>query len=169
MLTEDRYVSIKMFTELLQAKLGEKDQKFNKYLNIIDGESNRLRRLIDNILDAGKIEKGLKSYKLEKIELNDILLKMVDEIRHHAYMKKQTIDFNNSAAKYYVNGDADAVERAVINLLTNSIKYSDEYTTIEVSILNKDGFTGVKVKDSPTPLWGSRVGVVCQAASSNPR
>ena len=63
-------------------------------------------------------------------------------------MKKQKIDFHNSAVKYYINGDADAIERAIINLLTNSIKYSDEHTATKVSILSRNGYTGVKVKDS---------------------
>lgn len=140
--------SIKMFTELLQNRLSLQDEKSKDYLNIIDGESNKLRRLIDNILDAGKIEKGMKSYKPEKIELNEILCKVLDEIRHQAYMKKQKIDFNNSLTKYYINGDPDAIERATINLLTNSIKYSDEFATTKVSIFSRDGFIGIKVKDS---------------------
>ena len=167
--------SIKMFTELLQAKLALKDDKAKDYLNIIDGESNRLRRLIDNILDAGKIEKGMKSYKLEKIELNEILYGVLEEIRHKDILnteesnkntsepgvnviksKKKNvliegwkkIDFNNSVTKYYINGDPDAIERAIINLLTNSIKYSDEYATTWVSILIRNGFIGIKVRDS---------------------
>ena len=140
--------SIKMYVELLQMDLDQPSEKSLKRLNIIDGESDRLRRLIDNILDAGKIEKGIKTYKFETIELNEILCKVLNELKHQADMKKQTMIFDNSPTQFYINGDSDAVERAVINLLTNSIKYSDEYASISISILNQNGFTGISVRDS---------------------
>ena len=128
--------------------LDQSSEKSLNRLNIIDGESNRLRRLIDNILDAGKIEKGIKTYKFEIIELNEILCKVLNEIKHQADMKKQTMNFDNSPTEFYINGDSDAVERAVINLLTNSIKYSDENASIDISVLSRNGFIGIKVRDS---------------------
>jgi len=140
--------SIKMYVELLQMELEQPSEKSLKRLSIIDGESNRLRRLIDNILDAGKIEKGIKTYKFEVIELNKVVCKVINELKHQAEMKKQTMIFDDSPVQFYINGDSDAVERAVINLLTNSIKYSDECASISISILNQSGFTGIKVKDS---------------------
>lgn len=140
--------SIKMYVELLQMEMDQPSEKSLKRLNIIDGESDRLRRLIDNILDAGKIEKGIKTYKFEIIELNEIVCKVLNELKHQADMKKQTMIFDNSPIQFYINGDSDAVERAVINLLTNSIKYSDEYASISISILSQNGFSGIKVIDS---------------------
>ena len=140
--------SIKMYVELLQMELNQSGEKTMKHLSIIDGESDRLRRLIDNILDAGKIEKGIKTYKFEIIKLNDIVCNVLKEIQHQADMKKQKVIFDNSPTQFFINGDPDAVERAIINILSNSIKYSDEYTSICISILNQNGFTGVVVKDS---------------------
>jgi signal transduction histidine kinase len=139
--------SIKMFVELLQMELSQPSEKSLKHLKIIDGESDKLRRLIDNILDAGKIEKGMKSYALKKIELNKVVYEVLNELQYQANMKKQSIVFEENTNKFFINADSDAVERALINLLTNAIKYSNEHKTTNVSIQLKDDFVVFRVKD----------------------
>jgi signal transduction histidine kinase len=103
--------------------------------------------LIDNILDAGKIEKGMKSYALKKIELNKVVYEVLNELQYQANMKKQSIVFEENTNKFFINADSDAVERALINLLTNAIKYSNEHKTTNVSIQLKDDFVVIRVKD----------------------
>ena len=139
--------SIKMFTDLLQSKLSVHDEKSKSYLKIIDGESDKLCRLIDNILDFTRIEKGLKSYEMKIVDLAQITCKVVNVLQYQVKMAKQEIIFKEEERKYFIEADEDAVERAVVNLVTNAIKYSDPNSTTYVSIRSDDGFTGVEVKD----------------------
>ena len=139
--------SIKMFTELLQNKLPPQDEKSGDYLRIIDGESDKLRRLIDNILDFTKIEKGLKSYEMKKVNLVEIIYKVVNDLQYQASMAKQEIIIKENERNIFVEADADAVERAIINLVTNAIKYSAPKSKINISIVSNKSFSGVQVRD----------------------
>ena len=139
--------SIKMFTELLQAKLSSQDEKPKEYLKIIDGESDKLRRLIDNILDFAKIEKGMKSYDLKNVNLTEMVSKVLNDLQYQVTMAKQKVIFKEAEQNFFIKADADALERAIINLITNAIKYSHSQTTTTVSIVSDDGFAGVRVQD----------------------
>ena len=139
--------SIKMFTELLQSKLSVLDEKSKDYLKIIDGESDKLGRLIDNILDFTKIEKGMKSYEMKKVNLSEITCKVINDLHYHVKMAKQEIIFKEDERKFFIEADPDAVERAIVNLVTNAIKYSYPKAKINVSIVSKDNLVGVQVKD----------------------
>ena len=139
--------SIKMFTELLHNKLSPQDEKSKDYLTIIDGESDKLRRLIDNILDFAKIEKGMKSYELKKVDLGELTCKVLNDLQYQITMAKQKVIFKEAEQKFFINADANALERAVINLITNAIKYSASQATTTVSIVSNNGFAGVRVQD----------------------
>jgi signal transduction histidine kinase len=138
---------IKMFVGLLESKLDTQDKKSKEYLSIIDGETDKLKRLIENILDAGKIEGDMKSYSFDKIDLIELVYKVLGELQYQAKMNKQSIIFNDTTKKIFIKADYDEVERALINLMTNAIKYSNEQNITTVYILFKEGFVGIKVKD----------------------
>src|SRR3970282_1937687 len=63
--------SIRMFAETLRSSKHLTPKKKKEYLEIIEGESERLARLIGNVLDFAKIERGLKEYNLRMIDLSD--------------------------------------------------------------------------------------------------
>ena len=139
--------SIKMFVELLHSKINTHDTKSKEYLKIIDGESEKLRRLIDNILDFTKIEKGMKSYKLGKIELNEVVNKVISDLQYQISMTKQSVEVKVNRQKLFINADSEAVERAIINLITNAIKYSRQNKSTIVSVCCENAFAGVKIQD----------------------
>ncbi len=139
--------SIKMFTELLQNKLTSQNEKASEYLTIINGESDKLKRLIENILDFTKIEQGMKSYELGKVELNEIVCRVVKDIEYQVRMAKQTIITGNFKQKFYINADPNAVERAILNLITNAVKYSSPPASTHISIFSENNFVGVRVQD----------------------
>ena len=139
--------SIKMFTELMQNQPNLSSEKTDEYLNIINGESETLRRLIDNILDYAKIEKGMKMYDLKPVEIIEIIKKAVYSVQYRVMMKKQILEKRIFAEKISVKADADAVERALMNLLTNAVKYSPVNTKINVNFERLEDFVKVSVQD----------------------
>ncbi|MBK9333890.1 MAG: hypothetical protein IPM96_16145 [Ignavibacteria bacterium] len=65
--------SIKMFTEILKEQDNFKTGITNEYLEIIEGETDRLTRLINNVLNYSKIVNGIKEYSFVRINLNDCI------------------------------------------------------------------------------------------------
>ena len=84
--------SIKMFAELLQTSSEIKSEKSKEYLEIIEGESSRLSRLIDNVLDFSKIERGVKKYHFENIKLNDIVLRTLKLMQYQFKLQKFSVE-----------------------------------------------------------------------------
>jgi signal transduction histidine kinase len=137
--------SIKMFAEILKEKA--KSEKSQEYLEIIDGESDRLRRLIDNVLDYAKIEKGLQTYNMSLIDLNQLASDVLKLMEYQFKMAKVELINNIKNGKYLINADKGAVEEAMINILSNAIKYSDQNTKVIISTNISDGFVNYKVED----------------------
>ena len=77
--------AIKIFTELLQNDNITKE-KTREYLSIIEGETERLKRMIDNVLNFSKIEKGLKQFNFRRINLNEATNIVMDRMNYELNM-----------------------------------------------------------------------------------
>ena len=139
--------SIKMFSELLQGNKNISDKKSKEYLQIIEGESERLRRLIDNVLDFAKIEKGIKTYEFISVSLNDIVERAVRSVEYQFKIAKILLKKEICKEKLIIKADPDAVEEAVLNLLSNAIKYSPAKTKSTITTFVQNGYAVVEVKD----------------------
>ncbi len=141
--------SIKMYTEMLkESKSISKDEKL-KFLEIIEGECSRLNRLIDNVLDLSKIERGVKEYNFEDVNINE-LVKKVMKIMKYQFQKEQCkVNVNYSEKDNYVKIDYDSMVGVLINLIENGIKYSNSPKKIFISVTTDNNFINIKVKD-----WG---------------
>ncbi|MBA4312382.1 MAG: hypothetical protein C0417_07105 [Chlorobiaceae bacterium] len=139
--------SIKMFAELLRNGKNISKSDTHEYLEIIEGESERLTRLINNVLDFSRIERGVKEYRFTEIELNS-LIKHVLKIMHYQFkIDKCKVQTNFCGMDCYLNADKDAVIEALINLISNSIKYSYDIKEITISTFKKNGSVALEVKD----------------------
>ena len=116
--------SIRMFAEMLQLKENLKSNQANEYLEIIEGECDRLSRLIENVLDLSKIERGVKEYHFTDIDLKSLLNHAIKLMSYQLKIEKCIIEVNICGNECIINGDSDSILGAVINLLSNGIKYS---------------------------------------------
>lgn len=139
--------SIKMFAEMLQTSYQINDEKKLEYLQIIEGETERLSRMINNVLDFSKIEKGVKDYTFETIELNSVVNHVVKLMEYQLKLNRFDYKVLLSEKELMINADKDAIEEVLINLISNSIKYSKENKIITVTTCDKDGFAIIKISD----------------------
>ena len=140
--------SIKLFTEKLQDKKHCGSDKADFFLKVIDGESDKLRRLIDNILDYARIEKGMKSYHQKPVNLSQVVEKAIESMRYQFMISNQSVEVLNMPDEIIINADEEAVERAVTNLLTNAIKYSSGESKTTIALKKINGSAGVEVRDN---------------------
>ncbi|MFH1258995.1 MAG: ATP-binding protein [Elusimicrobiota bacterium] len=104
--------------------------KRREYLKIIDIESDRLARLIEDLLNLSRIELG--RIKLQWQELN--VLKIVKRVLDQLSIKSSAIQFNLDFQSEFPNlvVDEDQLERVFVNLIGNAIKYSPPHGTITI-------------------------------------
>lgn len=139
--------SIQMFAETLLTRKVRSQKKRDEYLGIIQGESERLTRLINNILDFAKIEKGLKQYTLEPTDLKALTERVLKSMRYQFDKMKFHVTVRLPKKVRLIDADRDAVEEAVINLLSNAMKYSDKNRRIEIRLSRNQANLAIAVKD----------------------
>lgn len=140
--------SIKMFSELIQSNDNLPREKAVEYLQIIEGESGRLSRLIDNVLDLVKIEKGIKEYIFAGTDLNEVVQSTLRTMNYQFQLNEFAIEKDITGLPLIIKADRDAVSEAIINIISNSIKYSADKKKIKIRTFKSDGFAVVEIKDA---------------------
>ena len=137
-------------TNLLKIKLkaGEVDiDFFNKRLNYIMKNSNRLRRYINNLIDVSKLEMGYMdaNFKNENIVevIEDTTLTIIDLAKSYSL----NVIFDTEEEEIITAIDKVKIERVILNLLSNSIKFTNDGGNILVSIKRKSDNVIIEVSD----------------------
>ncbi len=131
--------SVKGFAETLLVS-GLEDREIAKsFLQIIFDESDRLNRLIGDIMELSKIESGKVPMNFSPIELSSFLRKTIEIMITQAYQKNITLELI-TADNLWIEADEHRLHQIMINLLSNSIKYTPENGKVKVvaEILTED-------------------------------
>jgi signal transduction histidine kinase len=138
--------SIYMFAEsiLLGRVKTESDQK--EYLGIILKETERLKRLINNILDFSKREKGKLVYHFVEVNISDLIRSAVADLEYWTEEKQFKVS-TKIEEDLSGEGDPDALKQAIINLLSNAIKYSRDRKEIDVRLWQDEDLIYIEVED----------------------
>jgi len=116
-----------------ESLLKTNSEESRKLLNLISRNAEKIRKLIDNLLDFAKMESGFWELKIENLKMKDIVNEVSITVKPFAKLKNieivtgvslsgKTYDHENLLFK----GDMDQVVRVIINLITNGIKYTPE-------------------------------------------
>ena len=94
--------------------------------------------MINNILDFSKIEAGKKAYDLKWTDLRKLLQEVLDSYQYHLEQKgfSVTIQIAEDLPKIYL--DPEAISQAIINILENAAKYSQETKVIDVRLFQQN-------------------------------
>lgn len=99
------------------------EDRWTHYLGVVSDETKRMIKLINNVLDLSRIQSGKYELKIEKVDLNSIILSMVDSYEQKIHDKNIRIDLN-FVEGYNVFCDEILISRVVSNLIDNAIKFS---------------------------------------------
>jgi signal transduction histidine kinase len=139
--------SIRMFAELLQMKDPEGPGVESGYLSTIVGESERLTRLLNNVLDHSKIEQDRKIYRREPTPLAEVADRAARALQYPLEQDDFTLTVEAEDELPPVSVDPDALEQAILNLLTNAMKYSGDSRDIDLRLSREDGHAVIAVSD----------------------
>ncbi|HZW38099.1 MAG TPA: HAMP domain-containing sensor histidine kinase [Ignavibacteriaceae bacterium] len=139
--------SIKLYSELMQINKEFTSENNLDYLKIIEGESNRLTRLIDNLLDLSKIEKGIKTYNFVEINLSKLLCYCINLMEYLVKIEKVEV-LKNIEEPIYIVGDPDSIVSLFTNLISNAIKYAQNPKKIEITMINKQDNIEFSIQDN---------------------
>jgi two-component system phosphate regulon sensor histidine kinase PhoR len=140
--------AIKGFVETLRHGSVKKPEEIERFLSIIEKHVNRLTAILEDLISLSRIEQDdeKQAIKLQKRPLKNVLQTAIGSCREKADLKHITIDSvceDNMLAMI----DPPLLEQAIVNLLDNAIKYSDEGSSVHVSACQKDDSIIISVQD----------------------
>ena len=138
--------SINMFAEAMNMNKENLDEKQKKYTTIIVKESEKLKRMINNILEFAKKENNKLSYKLKRSSLTDIVNATLNEMNYFLEINKIDVH-KNISINIYANVHAEGIKQALSNLISNAIKYSSDTKKMNVQLFKKEDKIFIEVED----------------------
>jgi len=141
--------SIRAFSEILRDNPALEPEEHQKFLDIIVKESERLTRLINQVLDLAKIESENAEWTTERVHLNEVIDEALSSISQLFNENAIELKRNVPVEPIFVMADRDRLIQVVINLLSNAAKFCDpEQGQVTVHLKSHHGKARVAVADN---------------------
>jgi signal transduction histidine kinase len=139
--------AIRMFAETLRLGRAKDPATQAEYLDTIVNESERLTRLLNNVLDFSKIEQGKRTYHPAPASLSETVQAAARAMEYPLKQQGFELDIQLDEGLPQVRVDRDAIEQAVLNLLSNAMKYSGDSRTIGLKVQREGDRAVIQVVD----------------------
>ncbi len=130
------------------------------YLKIVRDEISRLNRLVNDLLDLAKMESGEVVLNLSDFNLNELIRRCIIKLEAIIEQKRILVEASFEEEDMYVNADADAIERVVINLVHNAIKFTGKEGKINISTYWQKGKAFIVIADNGIGIDSSEIGMI---------
>jgi signal transduction histidine kinase len=129
--------SIRMFAETLQLGRAASESERQESLDVIVGETQRLTRLINTVLDFSKIERGQKEYRMGDVDVSEVVRSALKTLKYSLEDRRFTLEADIEPG-VRATADADALEQAILNLVDNAVKYSGQAKWVRIALWSRD-------------------------------
>ena len=126
----------------------EESIKTKKYIKVMKQNCYRQLRLVNNLIDITKIDSGYFQLNLENYNIVNVVEEITLSVADYIEQKFISIEFDTEIEEKIMSIDADKIERIMLNLLSNSIKFTNAGDYIYVNIYDKDKSVIISVRDT---------------------
>lgn len=125
----------------------EDENIISKYIDIMESNSMRLIRLINNLIDSTKIDSGFVKFTPINADIIKFVEDVCDSVVDYVDFNKMNLIFDTDREEEIVLFDPDIIERILLNLLSNAVKFNKVGGTIYVNLYTKDDEIRITVRD----------------------
>jgi two-component system phosphate regulon sensor histidine kinase PhoR len=140
--------SIKAYIEMLLDREVRDEAQSREFFQTIAAETDRMNRLIENILNLSRLESGLVPVNKTDLAITEILRDVGDVMTPQAAKKNVRLEADLAPVFFRVHGDRDMLYQAILNVVSNAVKYTPEGGQVRVSTFLADGAVVVEVSDT---------------------
>ncbi len=131
---------------------GYDEQTQEKFLNVIATESRRMAKLVTDLLTLSRYDNNRKNTQKEPFDLGDLVKKCQEKLAIEIKKKKHTVNCFVTADVPLVYADKDDIERVILNILSNSIKYTHDDGEIKI-------YVGFVYNDAYIKIFDNGIGI----------
>jgi signal transduction histidine kinase len=139
--------SLRQLSETLNEGRPLEDERRARYYQALDRATNRLQKLVEGLLDFGRMESGAMVYRKQDLDAAALVTSVVDEFQREAGDRGYHVELKAAGGLPLIHADPEALGRAIWNLLDNAEKYSPEYKTIQVDVEQEGAGIAIRVQD----------------------
>jgi signal transduction histidine kinase len=139
--------SIRMFSELLAEGRVSEEGRRREYLGIIGAETARLTRLINNVLDFARLERGEKKYAFAACDFRMLVRETIESYRPQLESAGFKVSCELPGTPMELKCDRDALAQVLLNLISNAEKYSSGQKEIHVRLSAASRVAELEVMD----------------------
>ena len=152
--------SIKALTErLLEGKV-KSQAKMRHYFSVISQDTDKLTRLVKNVLDFSKIEEGKKEYDFNETDMASWIKQAVDDFLKDRIQEEIRVQVKIDGELPPLRIDRDILSRSLGNLLDNALKFSPDEKEVEIHVKRDEENVIVQVKDRGIGIPQDEVGKI---------
>jgi len=137
---------IRGYSEMLLDYYGEDKEKREKYLNTVIKETERMSKLVDDVLQLSKLQSGMVEVKEETIDLEKLIFEILDIFEIQILEKNIEVRLENLKVK--VVADREMIKRAIINIISNAIASMENGGTLSITAELQDKNVLIKISDT---------------------
>ncbi len=124
------------------------EENLNKYHRVMKQNCYRLLRLVNNLIDLSKFDSGFLKLNLSNQNIVSVVEEITLSVADYVESRGLSITFDTDCEEKVIAVDADKIERIILNLLSNSIKFTDKDGSILISIGDKGEMVSISVRDT---------------------
>jgi signal transduction histidine kinase len=122
-------------------------ERQSSYFDVLSRETIRLERLVEGLLNFGRMEAGAMEYSFETIDVSAVVRRVVTDFQQEVQEDGYQIDLVAGGPGPLIRADPEAFSRALWNLLDNAVKYSPDCRTVRVELARDKHELFVRVQD----------------------
>jgi Signal transduction histidine kinase len=130
-------------------RTGREDERLlAKGLKTIERSARSQDRLIEDVFDLSRISSGNLRLNAEPMLLNEAVAQAIESIRPAAQIKNISLETAASTESILILGDSDRIKQAIINILSNAVKFTGENGRVLVTLICSDSIARIVIKDN---------------------
>ena len=139
--------SMRHLTDLLDRGVVSEEDRRRQYYSALSHETTRLHRLVESLLNFGRMEAGALEYRFEPVCLAELVEEVVADFRRESAAAGHQIEVTADHNLPELRIDREAFARVVWNLLDNAAKYSPDATAILVNLAREGDRAALRIQD----------------------
>ena len=139
--------SLRQLTEILLDKRITNESRRETYYLALARQTDRLQRLVESLLDFGRMEAGTSPYRLMELDARELCASVVSQFRREYGERAERVQLATGDVSARVSVDRDAVTTALWNLLDNAVKYSPGDAPVTMALSQQARAVSIAVRD----------------------
>jgi signal transduction histidine kinase len=139
--------SLSQVNEILSDGRVPEPQRVQAYYQNQARAIDRLKRLVESLLDFGRMEAGTRPYRMQKLDASEVVRSVAAEFAHETAATSHRIELQVGDAPAPIHADREALSLALWNLLDNAVKYSPQCHTVWLDLARRNGRVAISVRD----------------------